>query len=112
MHNEILDIVEKNTGPRTCPACGHQYPFGVFVRRYVMSYGLSTWPCQGCRESIKCDFIKLQIMWLVGLVITGFVLGVLTAYFDWGLLNLILLIPYFAFVLLTLFYAKFEKHNG
>lgn len=109
MSNDILDEVEKNTGPRTCPECGYQFPFGAFVIRYVMSYGLSKWSCQGCRELIKCDFIKIQIMWFVGLMISGVLFGVLTTYLDLGLLNIIFLIPGFAFVLLTLFYVKFEK---
>lgn len=111
MSNDILDEVEKNTGPRTCPECGYQFPFEEFVRRYVMSYGLSKWPCKGCHKLIKCDFIKIQIMWLIGLLASGFLFGVMTSYFDLGLLNIIFLIPGFAFVLLTLFYAKFEKYN-
>lgn len=109
MRNDILDEVEKNTGPRICPECGYQFPFKEFVRQYVMSYGLSKWSCQRCRELIKCDFIKLQIMWLVGLFIAGALFGVLTSYFDLGLLIIIILIPFFAFVLLSLFYVKFEK---
>ena len=34
---------------------------GNLLTKYVMSYGLSKWPCQGCREIIKCDFIVIQI---------------------------------------------------
>lgn len=111
MRNDILDEVEKNTGPRTCPECGYQFPFEEFVKRYVMSYGLSKWSCQDCRELIKCDFIKIQIMSLVGLLISGVLFGVLTFYFDLGLLNIIFLVPGFALVLLTFFYVKFEKYE-
>ena len=111
MPNDILDEAEKNTGPRTCPVCGYQFPCGEFVKRYVMSYGLSKWSCQGCRASIKCDFINIQIMWLVGLWISGLLFGVLNYYLDLGLLSIVSLAPFFAFVWLTLFYAKFEKYE-
>jgi hypothetical protein len=111
MSNDILDEVEKYTGHRICPECGHQFPFRKFVSRYIMSYGLSKWACQGCRELIKCDFIKLQIIWFAGLVIFSFSFGLLNAYFDLGLLNIFILIAYLAFILLTLFYAKFEKQH-
>jgi len=111
MSNDILDEVEKNTNPRTCPECGYQFPFGAFVTRYLMSYGLSKWSCHGCGELIKCDFIKIQMMWLVGLVIFGGLFGVFVFYLDLGLFNIIFLLPFFAFVWRTLFYAKFEKHK-
>lgn len=112
MSNEILDEVEKYTGPRICPECGHQFPFGKFVRQYVMSYGgLSKWSCQGCGELIKCDFNKIQFLWLVSILPFGFLYSVLITYFDLGFLNFIFLTPFFAFVLLTLYYAKFEKHE-
>lgn len=109
MSNDILDEVEQYTGPRTCPKCGHQFPFGKFVSRYVMSYGLSKWPCHGCGETIECDFIKLQFYWLLGLLPFGFLFSVMIAYRDMGWLNIIYSIPFFAFVLLTLYYVKFEK---
>lgn len=108
MSNNILDF-EKNMGPRTCPACGFQFPFGDFVRRFVMSFGLSKWPCQGCRKLIKCDFIKVQMIWLVGQLVSGVLFGVLMPYFDLVLLIIILLIANFAFIFQTLFYAKFER---
>lgn len=110
MSNDILDY-EKNTGPRTCPECGYQFPIWEFVKRFVMSYGLSKWSCQGCRELIKCESIKIQIMLLIGLLISGVLFGVLTSYYDLGLLNIIFLIPGFAAVFLTFFYVKFEKYE-
>ena len=109
MNKEILDEVEKYTGPRTCPECGHQFPVGEFVKRFVMGFGLSKWRCQGCRVLIKCDFIKIQMLTLAGLTISGILLGVLTSYFDLGLFNIIYLLPGFAFVFLTFYYVKFEK---
>lgn len=109
MSNKILDEAETHTGPRTCPNCGYQFPFREFVRLYVMSYGLSEWSCQDCGELIKCDFIKLQIMWLVGILLSAVLVGALTAYFDFDLFNIFFLVPYFAFMLLTLYYAKFER---
>lgn len=112
MSKDILDEVEKYTGPRTCPECGHQFPFREFVRQYAMSYGgVSKWVCPGCRELIKCDFIKIQFFWLVALVPCGFLFSVLVSSFDLGMLNIIYVIPYFAFVLLTFFYVKFEKYE-
>jgi hypothetical protein len=108
MRNDILDEVEKYTGPRTCPECGYQYPLWVFVRRYLMSFGLSKWPCYGCRQIIKCDFIKINFFWLLGLLPCGLLFSVSIYYLDLGWLNIIYLSPYFAFVLLTLYYAKFE----
>lgn len=109
MHNNILDEAEKYTGPRTCPVCGHQFPLGDFVRRYVMSYGLSKWHCQGCRELIQCDFIKIQFFWLLGLIPFSGLFGVLVYNSDLGLLNIIYVIPFFTFVILTFYYVKFEK---
>lgn len=111
MNNDILDGFEKYSGPRTCPECGYQFPFGEFVSRYVMSYGLSKWTCQGCGELIKCDFIKIQIIWLVGLLIFAALFGFLSSNFGLSFLNILSIIPYLAFVMLTLFYAKFEKYN-
>lgn len=109
MSNNILDQVEKYTGPRICPECGHQFPFWDFVRRYVMSYGLSKWHCHSCRTLIKCDFIKINFFWLLALVPFGLLFGVLISYVDLGIFNILFAIPFFAFVLLTFFYAKFEK---
>ncbi|MEL6835375.1 MAG: hypothetical protein AAFP77_20410 [Bacteroidota bacterium] len=109
MPNEILDEIEQHTGPRTCPVCGHQFPLGAFVRRYIRSYGLSKWNCQACQTPIKCDFIKVQFYWLLGLVPCGLLFSVLVAYLDLGLFNMIYLIPFFAFVLLTLYHVNFEQ---
>ncbi len=109
MSNDILDEIEKFTGPRTCPECGYQFPFWEFVRRFVMSKGLSEWHCQSCGELIKCDYILIQILWMVGLLVSGILFGVLLPYIGLALLNIIILILNFAFVLLTLFYVKFEK---
>jgi len=111
VRNEILDEAIKHTGPRICPECGYQFPFGEFVRRFVLSYGLSKWSCRSCREIIKCDFMKIQIMWLVGILINGGLFALVISYLDLGLFNLIFLIPFFIFVLRTLFYAKFEKYK-
>lgn len=111
MREDILDEAEKYTGPRTCPKCGYQFPLGKFVRRYVMSYGLSKWPCYGCHEVIKCDFIKIQFYWLLGLLPFSFLFSVLITYADLGGGNVLYLIPFFAFVLLTFYYVKFEKYE-
>ncbi len=111
MSKDILDEIEKNTGPRTCPECGHQFPFGVFVRRYVASYGLSKWPCHGCGELIKCDYIKFQVVWLVGLIVSAVIFGVLISFFDLHLPIFVFLIANLVYVILTFYYVKFEKYN-
>ena len=111
MNNNILDEAEKHTGPRTCPECGHQFPFWEFVSRYLRSYGLSKWLCQNCREPLECDFIKIQVYWLLGLIPFGFMFVYLMSNADLGSLNFIYLIPFFAFVLFTLYYAKFTKQE-
>lgn len=111
MRNDILDEAEEHTGPRTCPECGYQVPFAEFVRRTVMSYGLSKWHCQACRELIKCDLVKVQFLWLLGLVPFGFLFSILSTYADIGGGNIIYSIPFFAFVLLTFYYVKFEKEE-
>ena len=111
MSNNILDEVEKHKGPRTCPECGHQFPFGKFVKIFIMSYGLSKWPCHGCRELLKSDFIVIQIIWFGGTLVYGVLLGLLAHYFDLEVINIINLIPFLVFVLLPLYYAKFKKYE-
>jgi len=109
MSNNVLDEVEKHTGPRTCPNCGYQFPFREFVRLYVMGYGLSQWTCQDCGESVKCDFVRVQIVWLIGILLTGVLFGIVNSYINLGNFNIIFIILYFAFALRTLFYVEFEK---
>ena len=111
MSKEILDESEKHTGPRTCPNCGHQFPFRHFMRLYVMGYGLSNWACHGCGEQIKCDFVRVQIIWLLGILSTGILCGISNSYIDLGLFNIVFVILYFAFALWILFNVKFEKYE-
>ena len=111
MSKDILDEAEKYTEPRTCPKCGYQFPFGKFVRRYVMGYGLSKWSCPKCHEVVKCDFIKIQMFWLAGLLVFGFLFSVLMPYVELGLLGITFLILFYVFVLLTFYYVKFEKNE-
>ena len=110
MSNDILDEAEKYTEPRTCPECGYQLPFRKFVLRFIMSYGFLKWSCPGCRVVLKSDFVKIQFWWLVGLLVFGVLFGVLAYYFDLGWLNIIFLLPFYIFVMLTLYYMKFEKY--
>ena len=109
MSKNILDAAEEYSGPRTCPHCGHQFPFGAFVRRTVMSYGLSKWACHGCQKMIKCDLIKLQFYWLLGLLPFGLLCGVFISYYNFKGLNVFFLIPFFAFMLFTFYHVKFKK---
>ncbi|MCR9288612.1 MAG: hypothetical protein NXI23_14650 [Bacteroidetes bacterium] len=111
MRNDILDEGIKYTGSRTCPECGHQFPLEKFVKRYIMAYGLSKWSCQGCGELIKCNFITVQITSLAGLVVSGVLFAVMTAYVDLGFFNFIFLLPGCALFLLAFYYVKFEKYE-
>ncbi len=111
MHHNILDEPEKETNPRTCPACGFQFPFWTFVRKYAMAFGFSRWSCQSCGEQLKCDYIKMQVWWLLGLVPCALLMGISLSYFDLGAWNIIFVFPFYAFVLLTLYYAKFERYE-
>ncbi len=112
MKKQILDEDIEYTGYRTCPKCAHQFPFFAFFKRYLMSYGLSKWTCQKCGQLIKCDFIKIQMIWLVGLLFSGGLFYILMPYLELSLLNIVVIILYLCFVLSTLFYAKFEKHKS
>jgi predicted RNA-binding Zn-ribbon protein involved in translation (DUF1610 family) len=109
MSKQILDETEKYTGPRTCPNCGYEFPFRQFVRLYVMGYGLSKWNCHSCGELIKCDFIRVQIIWLIAILFTGVICGLANSYIDLGMFNILFVILYFAFALRTLYYVKFER---
>ena len=111
MREDILDS-EEHTGPRTCPNCGHQFPFGDFVRQYAMSYGgLTKWVCHGCRRLITCDYNRLQMFWLIALVPAGILFALLISYIDLDWLNMFFTLPFFGFVLMTLYYAKFERYD-
>ena len=111
MNNNILDEAQQYTGPRTCPSCGYQFPFWKFIRRYVRSYGLSTWACHRCTQPIKCDFIKIQFFWLLGLLPSGIVFSISAMYFGTGFLNVIFLMPFLGWIAYTFYYAKFEKQR-
>jgi len=103
MNNDILDEAEKQSGPRICPECGYQFPFAKFVSRYLMSYGLSKWSCQGCQTLLKCDFMKIQMF--------GALCGLLMSYIGAGWSIAISLVLYFVFALRTLFYVEFAKYE-
>jgi hypothetical protein len=112
MKNKILDEEIKYEGPRICPECGYQFPFEEFVRRFIMAFGLSKWSCRGCGKVIKCGFIKLQILSLLGLVVAGVLFGLVSSYSDWALLNIAFLMLGFVLFLLPFYYVKFEKYDS
>ena len=109
MSNEILDQVEENKRPRACPTCGEVYPFGKFVRRFVLSFGFLKWKCVGCGAVLKCDFVKLQFFWFIGLMVCLGLVALASTQFDFGNNSMLFLLPYFPFVLVTMYYVKFEK---
>lgn len=74
-----------------------------------MGFGLSEWACQGCGEQIKCDFVRVQMIWLAGMLLTGVLFGVINSYINLGIFNVLFVILYFGFALRTLFLVKFEK---
>lgn len=109
MPPDILDEPIDKTGPRTCPHCGHRFPFNSFARRYGTAFGYSRWDCPRCGTRLTYDFSKLQLWWFVGIALTGVLYGFTSAYFDLGIFNLLYMLPYFGFVLVTLYYVKFER---
>ena len=114
MNDNILDTpeeTEKHTGPRICPVCGYQFPYWEFVRKYIVSYGLSRFMCRNCREVLKCDYIKIQIVWNIGTLIFGVLFWLALSYLNLGAFNFIFLILYLVFVFMTFYYLKFEKHE-
>lgn len=109
MNDKILDEIETHKGDRTCPNCGHQFALRRLLRLYIMGYGQSKWACPNCGELIKYDFVSIQIIWLLGLLFTGVLFGLINSYFDLGLFNLIFVVLYFGFALWILSEAKFER---
>ena len=111
MNHEVLDEVQKNTKPRSCPDCGSVYPLGKFVRRFILSFGFLKWKCDGCGALLKCDFIKLQLFWFIGLVICLGLVALASTQLKLGDKSMLFLLPYFPFVLWTMYYVKFEKES-
>jgi ribosomal protein S27AE len=111
MRKNILDEADQLTGPRTCPECGHRFPLGVFMVRFVMSFGLSRWACQGCGTLLKCDFVKIQSIWFVGMLLIWGLGGLLVYYYDPNFFLPIFLLVNFAFIFITLYFVKFEKYG-
>ena len=109
MRPDILDEQIDRIGPRTCPDCGYRFPFREFAKRYGAAFGYSKWACPRCGERLTYDFSKLQMWWFVGLVVTGVAYGVTARYFDLGIFNLLYMLPYFGFILVTLYYVEFER---
>jgi len=111
MSNEILDLEDKYSGPRTCPNCGHQFPFEKFVNRFVMSFGLSKFSCQNCGAPLKCDYMKIQLTWGASLIPIGILFLFLKDYLSVGWLTIISLAIYMTVVLVTLYHAKFKRNE-
>jgi uncharacterized protein (UPF0212 family) len=109
-NDNILDVVDKNTGPRTCPECGYQFSLLLFVKRYVMKFGFPKWTCPSCHEFIKYNYTKSNLIGAVGFIICIFLFQVLLSKIGLDLPNFIFLIPYFFFVLVQLNFDKFEKY--
>jgi len=71
-NDNILDAVDKNVGPRICPECGYQFSLLLFVKRYVMKFGFSKWTCPSCREFIKYNYCKSNLIGAVGFFVCIF----------------------------------------
>lgn len=107
MSNDILDEKVKYNSPRTCPNCGHEIPFVKFVSRFLRSFGLSRWACHSCGTMIKCEYIKIQTLWTFGMLVSGALLYLLSAYFDMDFLFIFLVVNV-VFVFATFYHIKFE----
>lgn len=108
--DNILDAVDKKTGPRTCPECGYQFPLSAFVKRYVMKFGFAKWTCPNCQKSIKYNYTKSNLIGAVGFIACVFAFQILPPKFGLELPNFSFLIPYFVFLLVQLNFDRLEKY--
>ena len=108
MQPNILDEPDAYSGPRVCPRCGHQYPYGRFVLRYVMAYGLGREHCPGCAARVEYDSVKIQVFWLIALVGSMLLLASLLPHFDRLVLGVAYVVANFVFILGSLYYVEFR----
>lgn len=109
--DEILDTVDKHKGPRTCPECGYQFPFSLFMKRYVMKFGFPKWTCPSCRKLIKYNFFKSNLIGAVIFFAFVFLFQGLKSTFGWDMPDFIFMIPYFFLALLLLNRDTFEEYK-
>lgn len=110
-NDNILDAADKHTKPRTCPECGYQFPFSLFLKRYVMKFGFLKWTCPSCNEFIKYNYTKSNIIGAVIFFACIFSVQFLQLKFGWDLPKFIFLIPYFLLGLILLNFDKLVKYN-
>ena len=109
-NDNILDVVDKNTGPRTCPECGYQFSLLLFVKRYIMKFGFPKWTCPNCQKFIKYNYTKSNLIGAIAFIVCIFLFQGLQSKFGLDLPILVFLIPYFFFVLVQLNFDRFEKY--
>lgn len=108
----ILDEADQHTGPRTCPECGYQYPFSLFVRRYVLKYGFPKWTCPNCQQFIKYNYTKSNFIGITGSLVYIFIVMGIQSEVDWVIPNSMFLIPYLAIGLILLKRDTFQKYEA
>ncbi len=110
MSNNILDKTDNHTGPRTCPECGFQFPFLLFVNRYIMKYGIAKWSCPSCQEFITYNYRRTYFLWLVGFFVAILIFQGIRL-LGWDLQNVFFVLPCIVLVLLPLYFGKFDKYK-
>ena len=111
MTNDILDKADNHSGPRTCPECGFQFPFLLFVNRFIMKYGISKWSCPSCQAFITYNYRKTYLLWAAGFFLIIFLFQGVRLLFEWNLQNQFFIIPCIFLVLLPLYLGTFGKYD-
>jgi len=110
-NDNILDEVEKNIGPRTCPECGYQFSLLLFLKRYILKHGFSKWTCPNCNKFIKYNYTKANIIMVIVFFVCVFSFLGLQSKFGWDFPNYAFIIPYFIFAIILLNFDRLEKYK-
>lgn len=110
-NKNILDATDKNSGPRTCPECGYQFPLILFVRRFVSKFGFPKWTCPSCRQFIRYNYTRANLIGVVVFIICIVSYLGLKAKLGWDLPDYFFIFPYFFLGLILLNMDRLEKHE-
>ena len=108
--DKILDALEDKTGSRTCPECGYQFSFLLFVKRFVLKYGFKKWTCPNCQKFINYNYFRANFVMTIVFLVSIFLFLGIQSKFGWDLPNIIFIISYFAIGLVLLYFDTFEKY--
>lgn len=107
--DEILDAIEEKIGPRTCPECGYQFPYKLFVKRYILKFDVAKWKCPSCHELIKFNDFRFNVIGAIIFFVCIFSFLFIRSKFELDLPLLVFLIPFFTLILILVSFEKFEK---